>query len=506
MPVPLPHILAVLLLVTPLYAQEMMDPKVLPATLFPEESVDLETLIDRVAAGNTDVIGLPAENTNTLNLADVINMAAANNKVIQQSKKDMDSARALYTGSIQDFYVPSLSVGASLSLGDQYNPASFGSFNNITSGTDPVFNIQAPSVKLSWRVFNGFGTLNAYRAAKDTYITAALTYTNAVRSNIYSSVTRYYEQFYREENVRVILDNISILRQQMRESQARYAAGRISDVDLNTSRANYYNSLPNYYNAERLRLFARDDFHRFIGYKPQSNENIVLQGSLYEVTNVMFAAFDEEESLNYIYTNDSMLASLRSTVSNAIYTKGQVNAQRMPTLDLSASFTPNYGSDVTVPTFGNAEYRSSLTGMATLTIPILEWIPGTGLASQVKSAEMKRQRAELQLEDALEQKINDVKNTLMNIKEISLNVDALRISENTARLAANAARIQYQNGRISLLELNQSLQTLLLTRQNLLTMIYNDLSVRLGLQQSIQPLPGFINEVNRIQPVDLQTQ
>ncbi|MGL5721852.1 MAG: TolC family protein, partial [Brevinema sp.] len=442
--------------------------------------------------------------TNEWSLDQAINMAALNNKAIQQSKKDMDSTKALYTGSIQDFYVPTLSVGAAVSITENYNPTRTSvSIPRLSFNNDPVANISVPSVNLSWRAFNGLGTMYAYRIAVENHRNAALTYTNSVRTNMYDAVVRYYEQFLRDEDVIVIIENLHFLRQQLRESEIQFRNGRISDLDLNTARANYYNALPQYYDAERNRFFSRMEFYRFIGYKPQSNETIMLTGSLYDVTNVAFSAFDEEESLDFIYTNDTMLASLRTAVSNAASSKGQINAQRMPTVDFTASFSPNYGSDVTIPTFGDAQYRSSLSATARLTIPITGWIPGTGIASQVKSAELQRQKAEVTLEDAREQRFTALQNTLLNIRQVSLSVDALRISEANARRAAEAAAVQYRNGRISLIDFNQILQTYLTTRQSFLSTIYNDLSLRLGLQQAIQPLPGFINEVNRIQPVDV---
>ncbi|MGL5253750.1 MAG: TolC family protein [Brevinema sp.] len=483
------------------YAQELMDPKKLPESIISNHNVDIDILIDKVAKNDYTWLNDPAANTNTWTLNQVINMAALNNKAIQQSKKDMDSTKALYIGSIQDFYVPTVSVGAAVSVSKSLNPEV--PAGGGVANSDPVANISVPSVNLSWKAFNGLGTMYAYRIAVENHRNAALTYTNSVRTNMYDAVIRYYEQFLRDEDVIVILENINFLRQQLQESEVQFRNGRISDLDLNTARANYYNALPQYYEAERNRFYSRMEFYRFIGYKPQSNETILLSGSLYDVTNVAFTAFNEEESLDFIYSNDTRLASLRSAVSNAASSKGQVNAQRMPTVELTASFSPNYGSDVTIPTFGDAQYRSSLSATARLTIPLTGWIPGTGIASQVKSAEIKRQNAEIALQDAQEQRFTDLQNTLLNIRQVALSVEALRISESNARRAAEAAIAQYRGGRISLIDYNQTLQTYLSTRQSFLTAIYNDLSLRLGLQQAIQPLPGFINEVNRIQDVDV---
>lgn len=482
----------------PLFSQQT----VLPESLFPnQELYDLELLLERANNLEQTVNFTPASVTNIWSVQDVIDMAVANNLELAQSKKDFDVAQASYTGSIQDLYVPALKVGASVTARDLFTTSKKPADIAATSEGFTV-DVGIPSISLSRRLFAGFANVYNFRISKENYLNAANTYSNLMRSTVYNAVKRYYEQFLREEEVRVALERLKQLQEQLRSAEINFRNGRVSDYDVILTRAQYYSAQPTFFNAERLRLYAREDFYRFLGYLPDNNVRIELKGDLYQITNVRFSEFDENESLAYIFSNDTELATLRTALANSKSTKGLKNAQRMPSLDISFDYTPSWGRDVAVANFSESAYNGSYGVTASLSVPILEWIPGTGIASQVKAAQEEIKKAEFKLLDAEEKKLIDIKNTLLNIRELNQSVAALRISTEQANVAARIAQVQYRNGRVSILDLNRAQVDYIEAKKKLLAAIYDELSARLNLQQSMNPLPMFLDEVKKIEALN----
>ncbi|MGL4366790.1 MAG: TolC family protein [Brevinemataceae bacterium] len=471
---------------------------VLPKSLFPEADLyDLELLLQKDA--NFEDILQGTNISNEMSLQDTIEMAIQNNLELAQAKKEMDSARALYTGSVQDFYVPSLSVGVGAALRDLFTTSKDPVIIAETEKLGFTFDLTLPSITLSKNIFNGFADFYAFRIAKENYLNAQNTYTNKMREIVYQTVVRYYDQFLKLEEVKVSLERIKQLRDQLEQAQINFRNGRVSDYDVALSRSQYFAAQPVFFAAEKNRLFSREDFYRYIGFVPKPGEAMYLKGNLYEVTNIQFTAFDEEVSLAYILSNDTQLVTLRTAFINAKSQKGIQNSVRMPKINVQFDYTPSWGRDVALGSFGESAYNGAYGVGISLRVPILDWIPGTGTASKVKSAEQKVIQSSLALLQAEQERIIQVKNTLLTIREFGQSVESLRISEQQADRASQISRIQYQNGRISILELNQAQVEYIDAKKQLLFAIYNELQAKLTLQESINNLPAFIEEVSKLQ-------
>ncbi|MGL4387868.1 MAG: TolC family protein [Brevinema sp.] len=466
----------------------------LPSSLFLNaELEDLDTLLKK----EEPVAFSKASQTNQLSLSNVIELAIQNNMELAQSKKELDSAKALYVGSIQDFYVPELSTTVGLSLTDYFGSSS-------STGVRPLsdqglfMNFVLPSVTLSKTVFNGFGTVFAHKIAKENYLSAKNLYTNQIREAIFESVVRYYDQILKQEEVQLAVDRLKQLKDQLALAEINFRNGRVSDYDVAQAKSQFFSAQPDYYRAEKSRLVSQEDFYRYVGWKEKSDEFLLLEGDLFSVTNIIFSAFDEEESLNFVLTNDSALDQLRTAFKNAKNHKGQQNSIRMPKIDLSFNYNPNYGANTPISDFSRAKYEGSYSFGAALRVPILEWIPGTGVASKVKSANEQIKKAEFALLDAEQQKIIDVKSNLLTIRELNKSVEALQISETQSKRAFDIAKEQYRSGRISLIELNQTQTDYNNARSQLVSAVYNEFRAKLFLQAMINNLSLFIEEVEKI--------
>lgn len=471
----------------------------LPKSLFPNQEVyDVELLLEQDAnLGNSTILN-PASQTNQWTLQDVIDMAVVNNLDLAQAKQDLDSAKALHTGSIQDFYLPNLNLGTSAEFRDLFttstNPA-----NIAATGEGFRADIVLPSVVLQKNLFNGFADLYAYRIAKQNHLNAQNTYSNKMREIVYETTLRYYDQFLKQEEVKVSLERLRQVRDQLDQAEVNFRNGRVSDFDVSLTRSQYYAAEPVFYSAEKNRLFSRADFYRYIGYVDEPDTHIELKGELLEVTNVVFSEFDENASIEFILSNDTAIATLRANFKNSKSQKGIENSVRLPKLGVQFDYTPSWGRDVAIGSFAESAYNGSYAVRASLQVPILEWIPGSGVASRVKSAEANVVKSQFALLNAEEQKIIEVKNNLLTIRELSQSVEAFRASEEQAALAAQIARTQYALGRISVIELNQAQVDYIDAKRNLLVSVYNELQSKLMLQQAINNLPSFLEEVKKIQ-------
>ncbi|MGL4561718.1 MAG: TolC family protein [Brevinema sp.] len=477
----------------------------LPASLFVNtELYDLTTLLSK----DGPIHFSQATQTNILSLPSVIDLAVQNNLELAQSKKELDSTKALYTGSIQDFYVPNLSTSIGVSATDYFGSSKNKVIGGITIPNATSFdnqgffiNFTVPTVTLSKTVFNGLGTLYAHRIAKENYLSAQNIYTNKIREVIFEAVTRYYDQILKQEEVKLALDRLKQLKGQLELAEINFKNGRVSDYDVALARSQFYAAQPDFYRAEKNRMVAEEDFFRYIRLKPSTNQYMQLEGELLEVTNIQFSSFDDEESLNFILTNDTVLQQLRTAFKNAKNIKGQQNSVRMPKIDLNFSFNPSYGANTPASQFNQATYEGTYSLGASLRIPILEWIPGTGVASQVKSANEQIKKAEFTLLDAEEQKIIEVKDTLLSIRELNQTVEALKITEIQSKRALEIANEQYRAGRLSLLELDKAQTDYNDARRQLVAAVYNEFRTKLFLQASINNLSMFVEEVSKINAV-----
>lgn len=478
---------SVILLQSVLFSQE------LPRSLFINQEIyDLDALLK----SNAPIQFSSASITNVLILSNAINLAVQNNLELAQAHKDLTSAQALYTGSIQDFYVPTVSAGLGASVQDYIS--SKNSSTSILADQGFFVNFVLPSVTISKTVFNGLGTLYAHRIAKENLLSSQNTYTNKIRDIVLETVSRYYDQILKQEEVILALDRLKQLQDQLKQAEINYANGRVSDYDVALAKSQFFAAQPAYYLAEKNRLYAQEDFYRYIGITPKVDEYFELEGDVVSLTNIMFTQFNEEESLAFILSNDTILAQLRTSYNNAKNIKGQQNSVRMPKIDLNFSYNPTYGGDTPVNNFSNATYQANYSIGASLRIPILEWIPGTGAASQVKSANENIKKAQYALLDAEQKKIVEIKNTLLNIRELRQTVSSLKITEEQSYRALTIATAQYKNGRISILELNQSQNDYNDARKSFLTAIYNEFVAKLFLQASMNNLPQFLEEIQKI--------
>ena len=471
----------------------------LPRSLFPNQEIyDIDTLLKKAANLENNATFETAGQTNSWTLQEVVDMALLNNLELAQAKKDLDSTKALYTGSIQDFYVPNLSTSISASFRDLFTTSQ--NADDIAATAEGfTMDIKVPSIVLSKTVFNGFADLYSYRIAKENYLNTQNTYSNKMREIVYQATIRYYDQFLKQEEVKVTLERLQQLQDQLNQAQINFNNGRVSDYDVSLSRSQFYSAQPQYFLAEKNRLFSKEDFYRYIGYVAEYDVMVELKGDLLQVTNINFSDFDENASLEYIFSNDTALASLRTAYKNAKSQKGLQNSVRLPKVDVQFNYTPSWGADVALGSFSESAYNGSYGVSASLQIPLLEWIPGTGVASQVKSAQANIVKSQYALLDAEEQKIIQVKNVLLNIRELGQSVTAFRNSEESAKRASDIAQAQYQFGRISLLELNQAQVDYVDAKRNLLLSVYNELNAKLILQQAINDLPSFLEEVDKIQ-------
>ncbi|MGL4677425.1 MAG: TolC family protein [Brevinema sp.] len=471
----------------------------LPKSLFPNQEIyDIDMLLQQSANFDNSYILQPSSHTNQWTLKETINLAILNNLELAQAKKDLDSSKSLYTGSIQDFYVPNLTVSASADFRNLFTTS--GNPNDIAATSEGFkMDLSLPSIVLSKTIFNGFANLYSYRIAKENYLNLQNTYTNKIREIVYQTAIRYYDQFLKQEEVKVTLERLRQLRDQLAQAEINYRNGRVSDFDVSLSRSQFYSAQPTYFTAEKNRLFSKEDFYRYIGYVAEPDTFIELKGDLLQVTNIEFSPFDENSSLEYIFSNDTMLATLRAAYQNAKNQKGQQNAVRLPKVDLRFDYNPSWGRDVAIGSFGESSYNGQYGVSASLQVPILEWIPGTGVASRVKAADTEITKAQYALLDAEEQKLIEVKNTLLTIREMGQSVNSFRVSEEQARRASEIAQEQYRFGRISIIELNQAQVDYIDAKRNLLLSVYNELNAKLTLQQAINSLPRFLEEMNKIQ-------
>ncbi len=398
-----------------------------------------------------------------LTVEDAVTLGLANNITIKQSKKDLDLL-ALKKKYSWNSISPSFSLSAGLS--DSKN----GSLESFSTAKD----------SLSWSASGGItlnflpSLANSIKAAKLAYEQGELTYEKTKRSIELSIRKSFYQLLYFTENLELqemsLQNNLEVFKSNL----SKYNQGRLSELNLLTSRYNYESKLPAVENLKTSYQANLDSFKEILGIN--LTDTLELKGSLEEAMNL--ASIGDISDVNL----DSIPA-IEAAVKNIEITKNSLSTTRAsaygPSLRLSVN--ANTGAGINP----SSKQTMSMSYSANVSIPLDAYLPWSNTALNIKTQKESLEKLEESLEQTKSSTLLSVRNSINAIKQALTQLELYKKNVELMQKTYDMARNSYTAGSTDLLSLQSSEVNLYQAKYNVENQRYTIISSVLDLENTL---------------------
>jgi outer membrane protein TolC len=397
-----------------------------------------------------DLSGTPESGGETLalNLEDAVSRALDNSLNLKKSLIDLSTAEYSSKRLWAEIF-PTLSgnLGLNYQAGDVSKDG--------LKFEDPNFGYSA-SIGLTFNL--NAGVPYAMKLLRLAYQTQLLSYEDASRQLEIETAKSFYTLMAGRENLTQLGDALKLAEQQLEKNQTAFRSGTIPERTLLQSQLSVETARYNLSTSQTTYTNQMDQFLSSLGI-PQGTP-VVLEGSFV----IVQIDEDPEELVREYLPRRPDIVKQRQEIERLEYTEKQgALSAKAPSLSLQTQWRGGSGSGGI-----SSDFTDSVTGSASVSIPISPWIPGTRTAQQIRSAGANVEKARLELkniEDTASAQIRSYTASLRNSWN-SLEIARLRVSiaERTYELTDQG----FRNGVVDFLDLETIRNDLASARQQLL--------------------------------------
>ena len=380
-----------------------------------------------------------------LNIEDAVKTALENNISIKSSALELEKLSAVKKYSWG-------SVSPSISASGIYRTN---------------FEENADSLSFSGTVSLGLST-NLYttmKAARLNYENGLLSYEETIRSVELSVRKTFYALLYEKENIELQKNRV-----QYQTNQEKFRNGKISELDVMTSRVTYEQKKPIVESAE---ISYKNDlalFKQILGI--EQNTEVELDGTLDDVLELKKIKLD---SLPKVFEPAPKVRSAEKSLEIA---KNSLLSARFSAYSpsLSASYTYGITNAYSVTknekSWNNPEHSLSVG----VNIPLDGYLPWSQGGLAVRSSKKSVEEAKLNLESAKTSVQVEAENYLRKINQGIGQIFSLKENEKLAEQAHNMSLTAYNYGKTDILSLQNYSDSLLSARVSVKQQAYSILS------------------------------
>ncbi|MDR3193286.1 MAG: TolC family protein [Treponema sp.] len=393
--------------------------------------------------------GAPESGVLILTLEEAVSRALDNSLNLKKSRIDLSTAD--YSAKRLWAEIFPTSLNGTLGLNYQANNVS----QNGMKFEDPNFSYSA-SFGLAFN-FNA-GIPYAMKLLKLAYQTQLLNYEDASRQLEIETAKSFFTLIAGRENITQLEETRKLAEQQLEKNQTAFRSGIIPERTLLQSQLSVETAKYNLSTAQTTYDNQLNQFLTSLGI-PQGAP-VVLEGSFA----IVRIDEDPEELIREYLPRRPDIVKQRQEIERLEYTEKQsILSAKAPSLSLQAQWRGGSGSGGF-----SADFTDSVTGSASISIPIAPWIPGTRSAQQIRGAEANVEKARLELqniEDTASAQIRSYTASLRNSWN-SLEIARLRVSvaERTYELTDQG----FRNGAVDFIDLESIRNDLASARLQLL--------------------------------------
>ncbi|CAN5274515.1 TolC family outer membrane protein [soil metagenome] len=349
-------------------------------------------------------------------------------------------------------YRPTIDVSASASYSRTTSPKfttstgvdlnGDGVIDTVTSGGTTDSDTGGASIGLSQTLYSG-GRIGHSVSAAEAGVLAGRENLRAVEQSVLANVVAAYVGVQRDLQILQIReDNLTVLRRQLDESNARFEVGEITRTDVAQSESRLASSEADLANAQAQLSVSRATYAAVVGQAP---------GTLEAAPTLPGVPTDFDQALDVgLAENPGILAA----TYNLQAAESRVAAARSAYLP-SAGLSASYGGSGDLSSFDLAD-RTSLTVGASISIPLFT---GGLNQSRVAQALETANAAQIQIEGQRRAVLQNVSSSYAQVVSSRASVTAGNEAVRAATVAAEGVRQEAQVGlRTTLDVLNQELE------------------------------------------------
>jgi outer membrane protein len=454
-----------------------------------------------------------AGGSTTLTLDEAVRTALERNRDVREARDGLEVARKQVTEAWGSVY-PSLSLNASytrnVSPAKSFLPAiifdpeagpddliavQFGADNQWTS----TLSLEQPLFQA--RAFIGVGAASRFQALQE----------EVLRGRSQGVATRvrlaYYDLLLAQEQVRLLENSVSRVREALEETEALARAGLASEYEVLRLQVEVANLEPVLRQAENAVTRNRRVLGVELDLDLESGDQVVLAGSLATLNLADPGANDVENQALIRFAGvapvepdeDAVLAGWmenRSEVRQLELTAELRNAELraeqsdwFPEVSLFGNYVVSAQQNGSPVFFGRGEterFTAQAVGIS------LSWTIFNGFQREARISQRRSQlrQASTQSELARDRSISDLRSLLEELQEARLRAGGQRLAVEQAQRGYEIASAQYREGLGSRLELSDAEQALRQSEFNYAQAVYDVLAVQARLDEAAGLVPG----------------
>jgi multidrug efflux system outer membrane protein len=302
------------------------------------------------------------------------------------------------------------------------------------------------------------GVPYAMKLLKLAYETQLLSYEDASRQLEIETAKSFYTLIAGRENLTQLEEALKLAEQQLEKNQTAFRSGVIAERTLLQTQLSVETAKYNFSTAQTTYDNQLNQFLSSLGI-PQGIP-VVLEGSFA----IVRIDEDPEELIREYLPRRPDIVKQRQEIERLEYTeKRSALSAKAPSLSLQTQWRGGSGTGGI-----SADFTDSVSGSASISIPITPWIPGTTSAQQIRSAGANVEKARLELQNIEDTASAQIRSYTVNLRNSwnSLEIARLRVSiaERTYELTEQG----FRSGAVDFLDLESIRNDLASARQQLL--------------------------------------
>ena len=379
----------------------------------------------------------------TLSLDDAIELGIDNNLNLKKNLIDLSSADYSAHRLWSEIF-PTISAGMGISYSSNLFTGDGFEWNN---------NRATYSANLGLNLTLNAGIPYSMRNIRLAYQTRLLNYEDARKQLEIQLTKSFFGLIADRDNLTVLTDILNLAQLQYEKNQVAFRNGLIRELTLMQSRLTLENARYNLNYANSAYITRMDNFLIQLGF--DHNADVKLEGKIETVRLELDA--DKLISEN-LFRRPDIIGRRHEIERLENAAKQTANANRAPSLRLATDWSGRNFNPST----------DSLSGSATVSIPIDPWIPGTTRSQAVRNTHSAIEKARIDLQSTEESASAQIRTLAANIKNSWGNIEIARLSLVIAERNHELAEQGFRSGTIESLRLEDAQNDLSYAHQRLL--------------------------------------
>ena len=384
-----------------------------------------------------------------ITIQEAVRRALSDNFQVVNAQKTKAIYEAQLTAARSNYY-PSLSLDASYTRALKKSKIVLGSSSPMGSGMMEIGqnNTYKAGLNASYILWAGGQVRNSVRLAKVGREAGVYNLWNVQQSVARNVVKFCYDVIYASALIRVQEEYLSIAKQHLAETRAKYKQGLASNLDVLNQKVKVENIEPLVLQAKKNFELGNLYLRQILNRDPEDN--------LYLTWTPEDMLLPRTEPLEELYKRaiekrpELKLAKLAADA--AYYQVKIMRSGHMPTLALFGDYTYNAATENGLPRHHTDYYWSSNAGVQ-FSLPLFE---GGKVSSQVTQKELEYEQQLTNYQNALKNVRIQVKDAWLNLEEARTRIEATKGVVDQARKNLSSQMKRYRAGLASQLELNDA--------------------------------------------------